>query len=380
MDGNPAAQRTELLYRLKNLLRRAKRYAFSFYILNKNRVLGRSFVPPPHKRLFIEPVSFCNLVCKFCTYPKNLHPRTVMEDDLFRKGIDQASAMGIDEVVLTPINGDVFMDKNIIDRMTYIERSAVRSHMFYTNFIAADESAIAAILAMKKLRYMEISVYGHDLESFCNITGRGEVQYRRLIDNLTTLERLFAGKRDDLRIVIAFRTYRSFRLNREKGNDLLDVVRRLQSAGVEIGLSSLADNWGGDITKDDIAGIGMDLIEGRHLYRKGPCGLPFDSVQVTASGQVNACACRDPRGTLSIGDLRTEPLSEILSSGNRKWLKIIEDHDAGRFNDICASCGFYQSIHDERRAGGADGGEMIRKDDYISLLMAKDRQAPQERD
>jgi hypothetical protein len=294
-----------------------------------------------------------------------------MDDDLFRKGIDQASAMGIDEIVLTPINGDVFMDKNIIDRMAYIESSAVKSLIFYTNFIAADEPAIVALLAMNKLRYMEISVYGHDLGSFCNITGRGEAQYRRLVDNLVILERHFPAKRADLRIVIAIRTYRSFGLDRDPGNDLLDVIRRFQSAGVEIGVSSQADNWGGDVTKDDIADIEMDLTEGRHLYRKGPCGLPFDSVQVTATGKVNACACRDPRGTLTIGDLRTEPLSDILSSGNGKWSKIVEDHEAGRFNDVCASCGFYQSIHDERRANGPDGNDMIGKDEYISRMAVK---------
>ncbi len=356
-----------MTHRLRHFFQRAKRYAFSLYVLNKNKLLGRSFVPLPYQRLFIEPVSFCNLLCKFCTYPKNLHPRTVMEDELFRKGIDQACSMGIDEIVLTPINGDVFMDRNIIDRMTYIENSVIKSHQFYTNFIAADEPAIVALLAMKKLSYMEVSVYGHDLDSFCNITGRGEAQYRRLVENLAVLERHYAAKQNHLRIVIAIRTYRSVGLDSEPGNDLLDVIRRLHAAGVEVGLSSRADNWGGDVTANDLADIDMDLTEGRHLYRKGPCGLPFDSVQVTATGKVNACACRDPRGTLTLGDLDTTPLAEILSPRNAKWMKIVEDHESGRFNDICASCGFYQSIHDERRANGPHGGAMVTKEEYIAL-------------
>lgn len=356
-----------MTHRIRHFFQYAKRYAYSFYVLNKNKLLGRSFVPPPYQRLFIEPVSFCNLLCKFCTYPKNLHPRTVMDDDLFRSGIDQACAMGIDEIVLTPINGDVFMDKNIIGRIAYIENSTLKSHQFYTNFIAADEPAIVALLAMKKLRYMEISVYGHDLESFCNITARGEVQYRRLIANLEILERHFAEKPDRLRIVIAFRTYRSFAFGSAPGNELMDVIRRLHAVGVEVGLSSKADNWGGDVTQNEIADIDMDLTEGRDIYRKGPCGLPFDSVQVTATGKVNACACRDPRGTLTLGDLGTAPLAEILSPRNPKWLKIVEDHESGRFNDVCASCGFYQSIHDERRTKRSDGVKMMTREEYVAL-------------
>ena len=345
-----------------------RRYAYALYNLNKNRLLGRSFVPPPYIRLFIEPVSFCNLACKFCTYPKNLHPRTVMDDDLFQKGIDQACEIGIEEIALTPINGDVFMDRNIVDRMMYIECSPIKSHVFYTNFIGADAGMIESLFAMKKCRYMEISIYGHDLESFRRITGRGEVQYQRLVDNLRTLEKHLPRKRDGFEIVIAFRTYRSFRLNAAPENELLEIVRRLGEAGVGVGVSSNADNWGGDITRDDVADTQMDLTEGRHLYRKGPCGLPFDSIQVTAAGEVNACACRDPRGTLTIGDLQSQPLADILSPDNEKWSRLIRDQDAGRFSEVCASCGFYQSIHDHRRANAFGEHGTITKDEFISLM------------
>jgi hypothetical protein len=352
-------------HQFDNWFRLTKRFAASFYFLNKNRLLGRSFVPHPRKRLFIEPVSFCNLACKFCSYPKNLHPRTVMNDALFQSGIDQAAAMGFENISLTPINGDVFMDKNIIGRMEYIENSTIGSQIFYTNFIGADEAAIISILAMKKLRYMEISVYGHDLDSFRKITGRGEAQYRRLIKNLTTLERLCRGKADGLSIVVSMRTYRSFGFDKASGNALLDIIDKLRLGGILIGLSSQVDNWGGAIDKNDIAGIEMDMRSGRNIYRKGPCGLPFDSIQITATGKVNACACRDPGGNLTLGDLGTMRLADILSPRNDKWLKIIEDHEAGHFNKICASCGFYQSIHDERRA--VESGFMT-KEEYFSLL------------
>ncbi|MEE2997849.1 MAG: radical SAM protein [Pseudomonadota bacterium] len=356
----------------KFFLKRTKRYAYSFYILNKNKFLGRTFVPPPYRRLFIETVSFCNLECKFCTYPKHLHPRGVMEDELFRQGIDQAAALGIDEIALTPINGEVFMDRNILERWQYIEDSSIKSHVFYTNFIGADETMILALLSMKKCRFIEISLYGHDLESFSKITGRSEIQFNRLIENLRILKRHLDRKRPGLEIVIAFRTYRTFRLNGAASDGLLGIVNRLGAAGVHISVSSTVDNWGGDVTKDDISGIQMNLTEGRHLYRKGPCGLPFDSVQVTASGQVNACACRDPRGTLRLGDLRSEPLADILSPLNKRWLKIVEDHEAGHFNDVCRSCGFYNSIYDERRANAFRQLGIISKEEFMSRAVCKE--------
>ena len=354
-----------LTHQLKNWLRLAKRFAAAFCLLNGNKLLGRSYVHHPRKRLFIEPISFCNLACKFCSYPKKLHTRTVMDDALFRHCVDQAAAMGFETLVLTPVNGDVFMDKNIIRRMEYIENSAIRFQEFYTNFIGADDKAIKALLAMKKLRYMEISVYGHDPDSFCNITAKDKAQYERLIANLTTLKRCFSRVRDGLRIVIGLRTYRSFCFNAEPGNDLLDIIEQLRLVGVEVGRSSQVDNWGGDVTSTDIADIEMDLTDGRYLYRKGACTRPFDSVQITAEGKVNACACRDPRGLLALGSAKSQTLPEILSTDNKKWTTIIDDHDAGHFNSVCGACGFYESIYDHRPTSDCQAEDVMTREEYF---------------
>lgn len=350
-------------------------FAASFYLLNKNKFLGRSYVPHPRKRLFVETVSFCNLECKFCSYPKNVHPRTVMGDEVFQRSIDQAAALGYQHIVLTPINGDVFMDKKFIERLLYIQESAIETFEFYTNFIGAHETTIATLLAIPKLVSLEISVYGHDLDSFRNITRRGDTQYRRLIDNLKALEGIWSKRRHGIKIIIGLRTYRSFQFDAGHDSELLDVVYRLRRLGAQIGLSSSVDNWGGDVTRRDIADIDMTMIDGHYLYKKGPCGLPFDSVQVTSDGRVNACACRDPQGTLTLGNIRTTPLADILSVRNDKWMGIITDQEAGKFNSVCASCGFYQSIYDERRTRDTGGADLMTKEMYLSLFDADDSNA-----
>lgn len=278
-------------HRLIGWMRYAKRFAASFYLLNKNSLLGRSFVSHPRLRLFVETTGFCNLECKFCSYPKNVRPRTSMSDEVFRRAIDQAAELGYRDIAVTPITGDVFMDKKFVDRLRYVEQSPIETIEFYTNFIAADETAIAALVAMPKLVTMFISVYGHDLDSFHRITGRGKAQYRRLIDNLATLERLWPAGRRGLRIVIGMRTYRSFKPGITDGGEVVDAIHRLRRHGAEFAVSSTVDNWGGDVTRADIADIDMTLTDGRYLYKKGPCGLLFDGTQVTADGRVNACAC-----------------------------------------------------------------------------------------
>lgn len=349
---------------LSNRWRLARRSAGAAYVLNKNRLLGRSFVPPPHWRLFVETVSYCNLECRFCSYPKKLRPRTVMDEALFTSCIDQAGEMGFEYIAITPITGDIFMDKRVLERMAYIEQSPAKVFGFYTNFVGADAQSINTLLSMRKMTYMEISIYGHDLEGFQRITGRGETQYRRFLDNLATLDELLALSPSAAEIVLGFRTDRSFRWPWPEMNELIEVAQRLETRGVRIGYSSIVDNWGGDVTEDDIAGLDMNFTDGGRLYKKGACALPFDSIQVTATGEVNACACRDPKGTLWLGDLKTTPLAEILSADNERWMSIIESQEAGRFNEVCRNCGFYQSIYDDRR--GVEG--FISKGDFLERL------------
>ena len=362
-----------MVHHIRDWLNRLKRFTGGFYYINKGRLAGRTYLRHPRARLFIETVSFCNLGCKFCTYPKHLHPRGVMSDQVFEDCIDQAAAMGFRFIALTPINGDVFVDKAFMARLRYLEASPIPSYGFYTNFIGADPSDIGALIAMRKLTFLEISVYGHDPESFRNITARGEAQYRRLVDNLRTLAGHLAERSRDLRLVVNLRTYKTFSLADHPRNDLLDALDALARDGIDIGVSSTVDSWGGAITHTDVAAIGMDMVDGLKLYKHGACALPFDSIQITAAGAVNACACRDPAGSLNLGSLDDGPLTAILSTANEKWRSIVADHDKGRFNSVCAACGFYKSIHDERHAGD---DACISRDAYMAIAAKLDGDFP----
>jgi Iron-sulfur cluster-binding domain len=357
--------------RLVSWLRLTKQRAIARVLFNRNRAQGRSYVAHPFWRLFIEPVSFCNLGCKFCSYPKQVRERTVMPDSLFRSCVDQAVQLGYRHLVLTPITGDVFVDRHILDKLRYMERYPVPiTFELYTNFVGADPETIGEILAMTRLRRLVVSVYGHDRESFCNITARSESQYRRLIANLEALERLWANERGGRRIDLSIRTYRSFRFDQGPADPLHAVLRRLADRGMDTAVHSGIDNWGGAVGPADVAEIDMDLTEGESLYKQGACALPFDSIQITANGLVNACACRDPGGELTIGDMRSTPLAEIISTRNGKWMAIVADQEAGRFKPVCASCGFYKSIYDSRRAEDPRNGALMTKDEYFKIVGA----------
>lgn len=335
---------------MRSQIKMLRRNLGHLYHLNMNRLRKNTFVPHPRSHMCIEPASYCNLACKFCSYAKDVRPRRIMPTTDFINYVDQAIDMGFRTFVLTPMTGDVFMDRDLTSKLQYLEQNDdVDSVVFYTNLIGASEQSIAFVCAMKKLKLFEISIYGHDLESFKAITGAGKTQYNRLLANLTLLLDHARPEKHGDRIVLAFSTYNAFAFPGDPPSDLCAVLVELQHRlGIEIGAREDYDSWGGLITKDDVRGIDVNLIDGRYLYKKGPCQLLFAYVQIMADGRVNACACRDAGGSLVIGDLAEQPLKDIISNRNANYMDLIGDQAAGKFQNSCRSCTFYRSVYDHR--------------------------------
>src|SRR5262249_43426105 len=102
------------------------------------------------------------------------------------------------------------------------------------------------------------------------------------------------------------------------------------------------------ISQQDVEGLDMQINSTAGVYKYGACEKLFNSVQVTASGVVNACACRDVDATLKIGDVRTTQLADIVSPQNPLYMAIIDEQQRGEFRPICRSCDFYKSIYHHR--------------------------------
>jgi hypothetical protein len=324
---------------LRNLRNRAQ--------IDLNSHLGREFIPHHAGVLYIETSSICNLKCRFCAYEKKESPRVNMPDELFSDCVEQAVGMGLVRYHLTPCTGDVFMDKGLFGKLALLDAHArVESYDFFTNFTIPSEDEIERLLLLKKLESMKISVYGHDLQSFVDITKSTEKVYRRLLSNLEAL--LPRLPRVRFGLSIGLRTTGDGRVHGP--SELQQLLGRFEAAGVRVGMKRVFNNWGGMITSADVEGLDIEVTDTRSTYKKGACTLLFTGVQVMATGIVNGCACRDVNATLKIGDLNQDPLSEILSLGNPAYRQLVQEQEAGQFRPICRSCDYYRSIYRTTRA------------------------------
>ena len=310
-----------------------------------NRALGREFVPRERSLFHVETSSACNLKCRFCAYTKKSTPTVGMSYDTFVDTVRQALDLGYSRFELTPCTGDVFMDRSLLRKLEHLERNPrVAGYEFFTNLTIPKPETVERLADLKKLDHLTVSVYGHDPESFVAITlGTGKL-YSRLVANLEALLRV--NERASYDLSIGLRTSR--KRPDEAESELLALLERLRRAGAEVRTSGSYNNWGGYITQQDVEGLDMQIKSTAGIYKHGACEKLFASVQVTATGIVNACACRDVDATLQIGDTRVTPLADILSPDNPRYMAIIDEQQRGEFRPICRSCDFYKSIYHHR--------------------------------
>jgi MoaA/NifB/PqqE/SkfB family radical SAM enzyme len=346
---------------LRNLVIRAE--------IGLNRALGRQFIQRDRTLFHIETSSACNLKCRFCAYTKKSSPTVSMSYDTFVDVASQALALGYRRFELTPCTGDVFMDKTIWQKLAFLEQHPqVDSYEFFTNFTIPKPETVERLAALTKLRHLTVSVYGHDLESFVKIAGGTPNLYRRLLANLEKL--LDVTSRASFELAIGLRSSR----RRAKGakSELLELIDRFRAAGVDIWVApGIYNNWGGYISQKDVEGLDMYINSTESVFKYGACEKLFNSVQVTATGVVNACACRDVDATLQIGNVKTTPLADIVSPENPEYMAIIEEQQRGEFRPICRSCDFYKSIYHHRSHYRREGVATMSLDEFKQQIGAR---------
>lgn len=322
-------------------------------LYNYNFRFGREYIPDPRLRISIETSSICNLRCRFCAYTKKTSPKLIMPDELFRDCVKQAADLGFSHVGLTPMTGDVFCDPHLFDKLDFLESfEPIKEYSFFSNFTLPTQVDLEKLLALKKLCSLTVSIYGHDLNSFTAITGRGEGAYRRLIENM---EYLIANiSRATWRADVGWRSYS--RLMLKPAPELAEIFRKCKNVGVKVARSQVYNNWGGFVGKEDVGELPIDINENDSVYKLGPCYMLFSSVHILADGTVNACSCRDVNGTLRIGNVKSTPLADIISAANPVYRGLIEAQKRGEFPEVCTNCDFYKSIYSPNKSlVGPDG-------------------------
>lgn len=255
-----------------------------------------------------------------------------------------------------------------------LSKVEINVNRFFTNFTIPNRSKVERLLALKKLKNLTVSIYGHDLASFIAITKSTETVYNRLVANLKTLLELLDQKKFNLDIGI--RTTND--APRKPVSELMELLERFRERGVRPRRAHVYNNWGGFVTQADVAGLDIAVTSGDTMYKGGACAHLFTTYQIMATGIVNGCACRDVDASLRIGDLNEAPLHKILSPDNPAYMALIEEQQRGEFRPVCKSCDYYKSIYHMRMSRRKDGSQFQNIEEFKDRLRVTGTQADKE--
>ena len=114
----------------------------------------------------IETILTCNARCVMCVHGEQPMIGT-MDEELFRKIVDQAAAMGAKAVGLS-IYGEPFADKNFVERVAYVRAKGL-SYSLFSNGSLLREDRTKRMLDLGGFESINFSVNGFSKEIYENV-------------------------------------------------------------------------------------------------------------------------------------------------------------------------------------------------------------------
>jgi len=286
--------------------------------------------------LICETVNICNSDCVFCPYSLQTRKFGTMDPDVFAEVCRQYVAMGGGRMSLTPMVGDVLLDKELASRIEMLRRyqHAVQPSVT-TNLYALDRHSDDVVSGMlETLVRIHVSIYGITQEENEAIIRRKH--FKKLPEQARRLAELWERSSRRCNIVISFRN-----LYEHPAERLRDYVAEHFGHGEWFtGATAHYCNWGGRMS-GNLPGDAqfVPIQENHHTCTLLPFGM-----QVYWDGRVSACCCcdYDAGKDLALGDVRVETLTEIYNgTANRQ---IWADQEAGKMQGICRQCTFHTPL------------------------------------
>jgi len=282
--------------------------------------------------LICETINVCNANCVFCPYSQQTRRHGLMSLDLFRKIVAEYGGMGGGYFSLTPMVGDVLLDRDLLLRLRVLaDAQSPISTSFTTNLFALDhfnDEELQALL--QQLGRIDVSIYGTSREE-CQMLTRKD-HFDKFLFNMRRLVSLWERSTQTCEIVMGFRL--AFDQSQEQ---LQAWAEQNFGRSFPFGSTSTYANWGNSMS-GALPGKAR-WVESRE--NSTTCVLLPLALMIYWDGRVSACACcdYDASDELFLGNVANESLTEIFNGARNR--RVWQDHEEEKLPGICKKCTFH---------------------------------------
>jgi sulfatase maturation enzyme AslB (radical SAM superfamily) len=278
--------------------------------------------------LRLEVTNRCNANCVFCAYQFQTRPLVVMTFDIFRRAVDQYTALGGTAVNFSPVVGEALIDKQLEEKVAYVRRFPQYVKMeLYTNGILLTRDRFES-LAAAGINQFHIALSGFSETEYESVYRNDH--YAKVFGNLKAIATSPVVK--EVSVVVHSRTT-SLAPKAEPDYLALEAL-----GGLHIVFEPHVVSWHGAIAQADLPGH-MYLVAPPRDQRK-PCFLLWGGLTVLADGRMTLCGCTDVDGNgLPLGNIETVDLDAHLRDG--RWAAWRDSFAAGNPPNFCKGCDSY---------------------------------------
>jgi MoaA/NifB/PqqE/SkfB family radical SAM enzyme len=285
--------------------------------------------------LQLETVNLCNNNCLICAYREQERAKTHMAMEVFEKAIGDYADMGGGYVSLTPIVGDVLLDRFLRERIAFLEEvPSISGIGFTTNAAMAhrfDDKDLAAIIS--PLKHLSISVYGLDRAEYESMTQK--TTYKRMVEGIRRMVDAASAQ-----------VWLEFRLLQKRSREYVECWVENEvgiKLGSKVSVKSIITNyanWG--VFNEVNTPLPRDAkwFQFEPAVSRPQCLIPLLAFIVFSNGNVSFCPCDNFQDVeeLRIGNVMDRSLSEIYNSEKARKLW---DWAGSGVPAFCQKCSFH---------------------------------------
>jgi len=295
----------------------------------------RNHLLPKKRRplmLICETVNICSNDCLICAHSLMKRKKETMSLDLFKKVLQDYSDMGGGKLSLTPMIGEIFLDKFFIDRIKMVTQyPKITGLSVTTNAVNSDVLNDKELeFVLEKFERVQISIYGLDAEEYETMTCKPH--FFRMLRNVKRMIEI-SKKRGN--IIFGFRF-----LKDHSDQEIKTWI--LKNFGIEIpfNFTKTYSNWGNKIDTSIKLPFEGEWVQVKENTIQ--CLVPLFACQIYSNGDVSFCACSDYDITdeLKLGNIKEKDLTSIYNSNKCKDLWNFDNE----MPNYCKYCTFHKPI------------------------------------
>ena len=273
-----------------------------------------------HPEVRYEVTDNCNAECIMC--PRDVHklgrPHGVMNQEKYRKSIDEVALLGCKQVVLTGF-GEPLVDKRLEEKIEYAHNKGMRTYIISNASLLTRERAERMINA--GLDELRLSYYGMRKETYERVMVglKFDVTMKNIADFLEVREQLGSKRpRLELSWLVLPENESDTELFKEYWEPIADAI---------------------EIWKPHNFGDGRDYRERfEDIAMKNTCGRPENGpLQIQWDGEVVPC-CYDYNNQIVLGNAFQQPVLEILNGDKYRLLRLSHREKTFSLFPYCNQC------------------------------------------